>query len=64
MLKNFGGRKYSIVIFVLLCAVAAVVTDATIDPPLLEFVKWVIGLYFAGNVGRAAVDKITTKGGA
>ena len=52
LLNSFGGRKFFLTVMVLLGVVACVVTATSVDPDLVSLVKWVCGLYFAGNVAQ------------
>lgn len=60
LLNTFGGRKFFLTVMVLLGVVACVVTGTAVDPDLLSLVKWVVGLYFAGNVAQKRLIGTTT----
>lgn len=59
LINSFGGRKFLLTTSVLLGVVACVVTGTSVDPDLLSLVKWVCGLYFAGNVAQKRLVNTT-----
>lgn len=60
LINSFGGRKFLITISILLGVIACVATGISVDPDLLSLVKWVCGLYFAGNVAQKATATTVT----
>lgn len=60
VLSTFGGRKFTITLIVLFAAILAGAFEITPDADLLGFIKWIVGLYFLGNVSKGVVDKIQT----
>lgn len=59
LINSFGGRKFLLTTAILLGVVACVATSTLVDPDLLSLVKWVCGLYFAGNVAQKATTTVT-----
>ncbi len=57
-LRLFGGRKFTIVLLILVGAFATTASGTKVDPALMDFLKWIVGLYFAGNVSKRAVDNL------
>ncbi len=56
-LNTLGGRKYSLVVGVLTAIITLSVFGIELDAETLSFIKWIVGLYMAGNVGKGVVDK-------
>jgi hypothetical protein len=52
LLNTFGGRKFFLTVVLLLAVVVCTLTGTAVDSELLSLVKWVCGLYFAGNVAQ------------
>lgn len=42
---------------VLLGAMLCVATNTKIDPDLASLIKWIVGLYFTGNVAQKTLAK-------
>jgi hypothetical protein len=57
LIHRLGGRKFALTVGLVACAIAAVAFDVKVDPMLLDFVKWIVGLFMAGNVGKSAFEK-------
>ncbi|MGZ6362411.1 MAG: hypothetical protein ACXWP0_12115, partial [Ktedonobacterales bacterium] len=62
-LAALGGRKFCLVVACLALAVTAIALDIQVPADLLDFIKWVVGLYMAGNVGKTLVTKVTGNSG-
>jgi hypothetical protein len=62
--RRVRSRKFLLTVAILLGAAVMIATGTKIDAELASLVKWVVGLYFAGNVGKAGVDRLTEKAAA
>lgn len=60
----FGGRKYCLVIAEIAFAIYCIVTKTAVEASLLDFIKWITGLYFTANVGHGGVQLLVSKGQA
>lgn len=55
MIEKLGGRKFIFAILALVLAFALVLLKIVTAESFLEFVKWVAGIFIAGN---AVVDSV------
>lgn len=54
--SRYASRKFLLVLIAIFGG-AALQLMGKLDPLLVELVKWVLGLYFAANVGQKATAK-------
>lgn len=57
MMAKFISRKFLLALLIIVGAGLMNVLGIEPDPTLAELVKWVAGLYFAGNVAQKATAK-------
>lgn len=57
MTAKFSSRKFLLALMIIAGAGLMNVLGIEPDPTLAELVKWVAGLYFAGNVAQKATSK-------
>lgn len=55
--RKFASRKFVLALLIILGAGAMSALGIKPDPTLAELVKWVAGLYFAGNVAADWVSR-------
>jgi hypothetical protein len=58
--RSFESRKFLIAVAVLTSIEVMVFTHLKIDPDLASLIKWIVGLYYGGNVGQKLVQWIVT----
>lgn len=58
--RRFASRKFRIAVGVLVVAWVAFPFGLFTSAELLDFSKWIVGLYMAGNVGDTAAEAIRT----
>lgn len=56
---RFASRKWRLSILALFLATLGRALGWVDGPAYVSLIQWIVGLYMAGNVGRAAVDKIS-----
>lgn len=56
---RFASRKWRLALIALFLATLSRALSWIDGPSFVSLVEWIVGLYMAGNVGRAAVDKIS-----
>lgn len=54
--RRYASRKFRIAVGVLVVAWAAFPFGLFTPEQLLDFSKWIVGLYMAGNVGDTAAE--------
>lgn len=54
--ERFASRKWILALLVLLGGTALSLAGK-LDPLLVELAKWIVGLYFAANVGQKSLAK-------
>lgn len=62
MMATFGGRKFLIVVAWTIGAALCVIFKMQVDAELLYNLRWVTGLYFAGNLGSDAINRYKAGG--
>lgn len=60
-MAKFNSRKFLITMLCLLGAALCVIFNVKPDADLLSFIKWIVGLYFAGNVTQKGVEYVLNK---
>jgi len=58
VIAKLGGRKFLIVLMAFAGCTYVVLTETKVPDSVLEFLKWVIGMYFTANPVKSALDKI------
>lgn len=54
--SRYASRKFLLTVVTLLCAFLAFGFKAITAPEAIDLTKWVLGLYFAGNVGAKIAE--------
>lgn len=56
--SRYASRKFLLALGTLICAFVAFALQAVTAAEVIDLTKWVLGLYFAGNVGARLADAI------
>lgn len=60
-LDSFGGRKFLLVLLCLAAVAWCTVHAVKVDKDQLDWLKWLIGMYFTANVSAGGVQWLTSK---
>jgi hypothetical protein len=60
-MEKFSSRKFLITMLCLIGAALCVVFNVKPDADLLSFIKWIVGIYFTGNVVQKGVEYFKPK---
>lgn len=56
--SRYASRKFLLALGTLICAFVAFALQDLTASEVIDVTKWVVGLYFAGNVGARLADAI------